>query len=107
MLETQKLDEHVAIVTGAAQGIGKGIALVLAKAGARIVIGDIQDASGTVQEIRAAGGQAVSIFADTSKPRDGGQQLIRGGFSGLKAPLHQHGCVSNGLDVKTVSQKQI
>ena len=71
MPETQKLDEQVAIVTGAAQGIGRGIALVLAKAGARIVIGDIQDASGTVQEIRAAGGQAVSIFADISKPRDG------------------------------------
>ena len=70
MLETQKLAEQVAIVTGAAQGIGRGIALVLAGAGARIVIGDIQDASGTVQEIRAAGGQAMCTLADISKPRD-------------------------------------
>ena len=43
-----RLDGQVAIVTGAAQGIGKGIALVLAEAGARIVIGDIQDASSSI-----------------------------------------------------------
>ncbi len=70
MPETPKLDQQVAIVTGAAQGIGKGIALVLAGAGARVVVGDIQDATGTVQEIRDAGGQAVSILADISNPRD-------------------------------------
>ena len=70
MSENQRLADQVAIVTGAAQGIGRGIALVLAKAGARVVIGDIQDASGTVQAIRAAGGQATSTLADISKPRD-------------------------------------
>ena len=47
MPETLKLDEQVAIITGAAQGIGRGIALVLAGAGVRLVIGDIQDASST------------------------------------------------------------
>ena len=58
------------IVTGAAQGIGRGIALVLAEAGARIVIGDIQDAAATVAEVRSAGGQAVSMVMDTSSPED-------------------------------------
>ena len=70
MSDPHRLDEQVAIVTGAAQGIVRGIALVLAEAGAKVVIGDLQDASGTVDEIRAAGGQSVSMVMDTSKPDD-------------------------------------
>lgn len=68
--ESSRLDGQVAIVTGAAQGIGKGIALVLAEAGASIVIGDIQDSGATVKEIRSSGGQAVSVMMDTSSPED-------------------------------------
>ena len=59
MTDSSRLDGQVAIVTGAAQGIGRGIALVLAEAGAAIVIGDIQDASATVDENQTIGG---SIF---------------------------------------------
>jgi 3-oxoacyl-[acyl-carrier protein] reductase len=64
------LDSQAAIVTGAAQGIGRGIALVLAEAGAAVVIGDVQDASGTVGEIREAGGQATCLRMDVSQPAD-------------------------------------
>ena len=42
MTDSTRVDGQVAIVTGAAQGIGRGIANVLSKAGANIVIGDIQ-----------------------------------------------------------------
>ena len=70
MTDSTRLDEQVAIVTGAAQGIGRGIAFVLAGAGAKIVIGDIQDASDTAKEVRANGEQAVSMIMDTSKLDD-------------------------------------
>lgn len=75
MPDQHRLDGQVAIVTGAAQGIGRGIALVLAEAGARIVIGDIQDATATVHEIQSAGGEAVSTLMDVSRPADD-EQLV-------------------------------
>ena len=70
MADATRLDEQAAIVTGAAQGIGKAVALTLAEAGAAIVIGDIKDAKGTVSEIRSGGGKAVSMIMDTSSPAD-------------------------------------
>ena len=70
MTDTTRLDGEVAIVTGAAQGIGRGIANVLAEAGAKIVIGDIQDSSGTAEEIRGNGGEAVTMVMDTSSSDD-------------------------------------
>ena len=70
MNEDHRLDGQTAIITGAAQGIGQGIALVLSEAGANIVIGDIQDASNTVSRIEAKGGSAVSMLMDTSIPSD-------------------------------------
>ena len=70
MNEDHRLDGQTAIVTGAAQGIGQGIALVLSEAGANIVIGDIQDSSNTVQQIEQQGGSAVSMLMDTSIPSD-------------------------------------
>lgn len=62
------LKGEVAIITGAAQGIGKGIANVLAEAGAKIVIGDINPADDTVSEIHRSGGEAVNMLMDTSNP---------------------------------------
>ena len=70
MIDSSRLDGQVAIVTGAGQGIGQGIAKVLAGAGAKIVIGDLQDSATTVEQITDAGGQAVSMNMDTSNPDD-------------------------------------
>jgi 3-oxoacyl-[acyl-carrier protein] reductase len=68
MRDGTPLREQVAIVTGAAQGIGRGIALVLAAAGAKILIGDVQDAMATVREIEAEGGTAACVVMDVSRP---------------------------------------
>lgn len=59
----------VAFVTGAAQGIGKEIAVVLAKGGASVAAVDLKEDSlaGTVEAINLAGGKAIAIGADVSK----------------------------------------
>src|SRR5207244_3121604 len=58
---TKRLNEKVMVITGAAQGIGRGCAQMAAREGAYVVIGDIQKEAGeaTAAAIRAAGGQAV------------------------------------------------
>ena len=70
MGESFDISGEVAIVTGAAQGIGRGIAHVLGEAGVKIVIGDLQPADRAVSEIKEMGGEAVSMVMDTSNPRD-------------------------------------
>jgi NAD(P)-dependent dehydrogenase (short-subunit alcohol dehydrogenase family) len=65
-----RLDGQVAVVTGGAQGIGRAIAQALAAAGARIVIGDLQDASESVQTIRRDGGEATSLIMDVGSRAD-------------------------------------
>ncbi len=58
------LNGKVAVVTGAARGLGKAYAVHLAKHGARIVAGDVRDCAQTVEEIERAGGEALGIHLD-------------------------------------------
>lgn len=61
------LDGKVAIVTGAAQGIGREIALLLARSGARTVIIDVSDKIFDVmKEIKALGRESLAIKCDVS-----------------------------------------
>lgn len=66
------LTGKVAIVTGAAMGIGKGIALRLAEAGASVIASDInlEAARSTVAELKTAGYKAREVQSDTSKVTD-------------------------------------
>jgi len=63
-----KLDGQTAIITGAARGIGRAIALRFAQEGARVVIADVRatQAQTTVREIEAAGGRALAVETDVS-----------------------------------------
>lgn len=64
-----KLKGKVAIVTGAAAGIGEASVKLFAAEGARVVVADINesDAQRVAEEIRAAGGEATAIRADVGK----------------------------------------
>jgi len=66
ILDKFKLDGKVAIVTGAARGLGQGIAVGLAEAGADVAAVDILDMSETKKRIEAAGRRCATITADLS-----------------------------------------
>ncbi len=66
ILDRFKLDGKVAIVTGGSRGLGQGMALGLAEAGADIFLADISKTSGTEASIRAMGRKCESIAIDLS-----------------------------------------
>lgn len=67
-----RLQDKVAVVTGAASGMGKAIAILFAKEGAKVVVSDLklESAGATVAEITAFGGTATAVEADVSKEGD-------------------------------------
>ncbi len=66
------LDGKVAIITGAAAGIGRATALLFARAGARLTLADARadELARTAAEVRRAGGEAVTVTADLARPED-------------------------------------
>lgn len=66
------LEDKVAIVTGAAQGIGKAHVEALVREGAAVTLADIQGdvVEAHAAEIRAAGGRAIGVGVDISKAED-------------------------------------
>ena len=66
------LENHIAVVTGAASGIGRAIAAGFAREGARMVLLDIDEkaVAEAANEIRAAGGKADSLALDVTRRED-------------------------------------
>ena len=66
------IKDQVAIVTGAGQGIGRGIALRLAQDGLCVVVADLKlaPAQAVVAEIESAGGKALAVGIDVTKIED-------------------------------------
>lgn len=68
---------RVAIITGAASGIGRATASLLAKEGAKVVVADVNEVEGeeAAEEIRREGGEAVFVKHDVTSERDWGQVI--------------------------------
>jgi NAD(P)-dependent dehydrogenase (short-subunit alcohol dehydrogenase family) len=67
-----EFEGKVALVTGAASGIGRSTAVAFAREGARVVLSDVDEAGAaqTLKVIRNAGGDGAVIRADVSNPAD-------------------------------------
>jgi glucose 1-dehydrogenase len=76
-----KLQDKVALVSGAAQGIGRAIALRLAREGAAIIVEDRLDnarAEETLQQLQAAGAKACLLTGDVGKAADDQRVIAEG-----------------------------
>jgi NAD(P)-dependent dehydrogenase (short-subunit alcohol dehydrogenase family) len=66
------LKDKVMLVTGASAGIGRAVALVCAREGAKLVLSDLNVVTGeeTAALVRHQGGEAIFVVADVGKPQD-------------------------------------
>jgi len=103
-----KLKDRVAIVTGAARGIGKAIAWVLVREGAKVVLVDVEKAAleARQEEIRKKGGQALAAPCDVSKPSEVKQMVdqVHRAFGRIDILVNNAGIIRRGT-IETVTEE--
>ena len=73
------LKDRVSIVTGAAQGLGRAIAMELARRGSHIVVCDVnlEGVKGVAEDVKALGRKALALKVDVSRPSDVSEMVDR------------------------------
>jgi NAD(P)-dependent dehydrogenase (short-subunit alcohol dehydrogenase family) len=104
-----KLKDKVAIVTGAASGMGEAIALLFAREGAKVIVSDInlKGAERVVQEIKDGGGEATAILTDVSKQEDVDKMIeaVVSNYGTLDILVNNAGIMDNFMPAGEVSDR--
>jgi 2-dehydro-3-deoxy-L-rhamnonate dehydrogenase (NAD+) len=105
-----ELPEKVAIVTGAARGIGFAIAERLSRAGARVVVADIdkESAEVAVKRLREGGAEAVEAVADVTKPEEIGAMVKRAidAFGKLDVLVNNAGITGRDTSLSEITDEE-
>ncbi len=105
----KKLEGKVALVTGSGRGIGREIALKLARDGARVVVNDLDEAFAkeTVDAIRAVGSDAIAVIGSVVE-KDFGDRFVRAAidvFGGVDIIVNNAGYTWDSVVQKTTDEQ--
>lgn len=102
----QEFENKVALITGAARGIGAAAARMFAENGAAVVLGDISlEVDNVAAELTAAGGKAIAVTGDVSDP-DYSESIVKAAldeFGQLDIALNNAGIGGNACDISDLS----
>jgi len=103
-----RLKDRVAIATGAAKGIGKAVAWILVREGAKVVLVDLEKArlEALQEEIRKKGGQALAVPCDVSKAPEVKQMAdqVQRVFGRIDILVNNAGIIRRGT-IETVTEE--